>query len=103
MQQYKPKKADFPWKTNEEGLVEITVPKFYSNMGKSFCKIIKKDNTFNAKMDKIGSIVWKNCDGKTTVKKILETLEKEYPDEKDIDQRLYLFIQQMGHLGYILY
>jgi hypothetical protein len=35
------------------------------------------------------------------VKIILENLKKEFPDEKNIDQRLYLFLQQMKNLNYI--
>jgi len=103
MLQYRPIRADFQWTTNKEGLVEIKVPKFQSNFGKSFCNVVKKNQTFSAKMDKIGSIVWKNCDGKKSVKKILEILEKKYPKEKQIDQRLFLFIQQMKNLHYLNY
>jgi hypothetical protein len=95
-----PKKGEFEWSTNEEGLVEIKVPKFKGNFGKSFCKVMRKDNTFTAKMDKIGSVVWKNSDGKNKVKDILEILKNELPDEKDLDQRLFLFLQQMNILGY---
>ena len=98
---YVPKRAELEWSTNEEGLVEIKTPKFSSNFGKSFCKVIKKDETFSAKMDKIGSIVWKSCDGIKTVKDILEELKKELPKEENIDQRLYLFLQQMNQLQYI--
>ena len=101
--QYKPRQLDFEWSENADGLVELKVPKFKSNFGKSFCKVIKKDNMFTANMDKLGSLVWKNCDGRKTVKDILELLKKEFPDEKDIDQRLFLFIQQMGSLNYIIY
>ena len=100
---YVPKRAGLEWSTNEDGLVEIKTPKFTSNFGKSFCKIIKKDNTFTAKMDKIGSIVWKNCDGKKTVKDILKILKKELPKEENIDQRLYLYLQQMSSLQYIIF
>ena len=96
-----PKRAELKWSTNKEGFVEIKTPKFSSNFGKSFCKVIKKDETFTAKMDKIGSIVWKNCDGKNSVKNILEKLKKELPKEENIDQRLYLFLQQMNSLQYI--
>ena len=101
--QYRPKRLDFEWSEKADGLVELKVPKFKSNFGKSFCKVIKKDNTFTANMDKLGSLIWKNCDGRKTVKDILNLLEKEFPDEKDIDQRLFLFIQQMGSLNYIIY
>lgn len=98
---YTPKRIDLEWKINNIGLVEITIPKFKSNFGKSFCHIIKKDNYFIGNMDKIGSIVWQNCNGVNTVKKILEILQKEVPDEKNIDQRLFLFIQQLHSLKYL--
>ena len=98
---YIPKRIDLEWKLNDEGLIEIKIPKFKSNFGKSFCRVIKKEDYFIGKMDKLGSIVWKNCDGVNTVKDILEILKKEYPDENNINQRLYLFIQQLHNLRYI--
>jgi hypothetical protein len=97
-----PLRQDFEWSTNADGLVELKVPKFKSNFGKSFCKkVIRKEDVFIANMDKIGSIVWANCDGLHNVKQILEKLKKEFPDEKDIDQRLFLFLRQMQSLNYI--
>ncbi len=101
--QYRPRRLDFEWSTNAEGLVEMTVPKFKGNLGKSFCKVIRKDNMFTAKMDRLGSLVWKNCDGGKTVGQILEMVKKEFPKEKNIDQRLFSFIQQMVSLNYIDY
>ncbi|KYK29678.1 pyrroloquinoline quinone biosynthesis protein PqqD [Thermoplasmatales archaeon SG8-52-1] len=98
---YIPNRLELEWSTNEEGLVEIIMPKFNSKIGKSFCKVIKKDNSFTANMDKYGSLVWKNCDGKKTVKDILTLMEKEFPKEENLDQRLILFLQQMHSLRYI--
>jgi len=83
--------------------VVITVPKFTSNFGKSFCKVLKRDNTFKANLDKLGSSIWKQCDGTTSVKEILDVVTKEFPDGKNIDQRLFLFIQQLRALCYIVY
>ncbi len=103
MLQFRPARRDFPWTTSEEGLVQITVPKFESNFGKSFCKLIRKGDTFTANLDNIGSVVWKHCDGRRTVKEILTILKKEFPKEEDIGQRLFLFLQQMGQLNYISY
>lgn len=100
---YVPVREGYEWSINEEGLVQIKIPKFTSNLGKSFCKVIKKNNKFTANMDKIGSIVWKNSDGNKTVKDILEILKKEFPKEDDIDQRLFLFVQQMKALNYLNY
>jgi len=98
-----PKRLDFEWQTNDEGLVTMKVPKFTSNLGKSFCKVLRKDDTFVANLDKLGSLVWKNCDGVNTVKQILEILKTEFPDAKNIDQRLFLYLQQMKNLDYIYY
>ena len=100
--QFKPKRVDFEWSINNEGLVEIKVPKFKANLGKSFCKVIRKDDKFTANMDKIGSIVWKNCDGKNSVKDILKILKKKFPKQENLNQRLFLFLQQMQNLSYII-
>jgi len=100
---YVPVREEYEWSLDEQGLVQIKIPKFTSSLGKSFLKFIKKDDKFTANMDKIGSIVWKNCDGKKTVKGILEILKKEFPNENEIDQRLFLFLQQMKALNYLNY
>lgn len=101
--QFKPKRIDIEWKINSDGLVKIKIPKFQSNLGKSFCSVIKKDQNFTANMDKIGSIVWINCDGIKTVEDILRIVKKKYPKEENIDQRLFLFIQQLENLKYLTY
>jgi len=100
---YKPIRLDFTWEIKEDGIVVIKVPKFNSKYGKSFCKIIKKENSFSANLDRLGSSVWKYCDGTNSVKKILDNLLKEFPEEKNIDQRLYVFLQQMKNLHYIYF
>jgi hypothetical protein len=65
--------------------------------------VLKRDNTFKANLDKLGSVIWKQCDGTTSVKEILDVVTKEFPDGKNIDQRLFLFIQQLRALCYIVY
>jgi hypothetical protein len=100
---YKPKRGEFPWSTTSEGLVIITVPKFKGTLGQSFCKVLKRKNTFKANLDKLGSLIWRHCDGAKTVKDILDLLIREFPDRKNIDQRLFLFLQQLKALNYITY
>jgi hypothetical protein len=65
--------------------------------------VLKRDNTFKANLDKLGSTIWKQCEGTKTVKEILDVVTKEFPDEKNIDQRLFLFLQQLKALSYIVY
>ena len=84
-----------------ESRVNILVPKFQKNIGKKLCEILKKDAMFTARFDEIGSLVWQHCDGKTSVKEILATVEKRFPNLDNIDQRLILFLQQMHQLNYI--
>jgi len=98
---YTPRRVDLEWKINSEGLVEIKIPKFKIDFGKSFCRVIKKENYFIGNMDNLGSVVWQNCDGINTVKYVLEKVKKEFPDAKNIDQRLFLFIQQLHSLRYL--
>ncbi|HVQ00562.1 MAG TPA: PqqD family protein [Candidatus Thermoplasmatota archaeon] len=99
--QYKPKRLDFEWTTGEDGRVQIKVPKFTGSLGKGFVKVMKKENVFTTNLDALGSSVWKQCDGTVTVKEILDKVRVEFPDEKDIDQRLFLFLQQLYSLCYI--
>ena len=98
-----PTRAELEWSINKDEVVEIIVPKFKSNIGKSFCKFIKRDENIIAKMDKIGTLVWKNSDGKKTVKDIFQILKKKFPKEENLDQRLFLFLSQMRSLKYIYY
>jgi len=79
------------------------VPKFTGKVGKSFCKILRREDVFTANLDALGSMIWKQCDGTRSVQQILEVITKEFPKEKDIDQRLFLFLQQLRALNYITY
>jgi hypothetical protein len=94
---------DFKWTTGDDGLVQVMVPKFTGKVGKKFVKTLRRDNIFSAHFDRLGSSVWKQCDGTVTVKQILDVVTIEFPNEKDIDQRLFLFLQQLRALHYITF
>ena len=98
---FKPKKVEYEWSTDEEGLVHVKVPKFEGKLGNTLCRVLKKDQTFTANMDTVGSFVWKHCDGQTSVRKILDGLREELSDEENLDQRLFLFLHQMRQLRYL--
>ncbi len=100
---FKPIRGNFPWNKNEDGIVVIQVPKFQGKLGKTFCKLLKKENIFYANLDEIGSLVWEYCDGKHTVEEILEVLKQNFPDEENLDQRLFLFLRQMQALNYLIF
>jgi hypothetical protein len=97
----RPQRCEFEWYLDDEQMVNIKVPKFEREIGKKVCRLLKKDNIFTAKMDEIGSAVWQAMDGRKTVSDLLQHLQKQFPDQKNIDQRLFLFLQQMYHLNYL--
>ncbi|MCD6237608.1 MAG: PqqD family protein [Thermoplasmata archaeon] len=99
--QLKPVRGNFKWERGEDGNIILTVPKFKSNIGKWLCKALGKKETFIAHLDRIGSAVWEQCDGKTTVERILKTLKEKFPDEKDLDQRLVYYLFKLKELGYL--
>jgi hypothetical protein len=99
--QFRPRRIDIEWDLNSKGSVDIKVPRFKTNLGKSFCRFIKRDQYITANLDKIGSIIWQNCDGVKTVEDILKIVKKKFPKEENIDQRLFLFLQQMQSLNYL--
>jgi hypothetical protein len=65
--------------------------------------MLKRENKFEAHLDKLGSAIWNQCDGTRLVKDILEVMHMQFPDEKNLDQRLFLFLQQLNALNYITY
>lgn len=81
----------------------IQVPKFTSGVGKKFVHLLRKENTFDANLDALGSFVWTMIDGRMTVKELLDRVKAKFPDETNIDQRLFLFLQQMKALHYLTY
>jgi len=98
-----PLRVGYEWTVDDEGFVHITVPKFQGKWGTRLCRVLRRTQTFTADMDRLGSIVWLQCNGKNTVKDILEEVKKEYTDENELDQRLFLFLQQMKNLNYLLF
>jgi len=96
-----PIRKEYPWEKQDDGLITLEVPKFTSSLGKSLCRLLRKQQTFTSHLDAFGSIVWEHCDGHTSVKAILDKLKKTFPDEENLDQRLFLFLQQMDSLNYI--
>jgi len=100
---YRPVRGEFPWRTGEDGRVSITVPKFTGKTGVGFVKMLRKENTFVANLDALGSFVWVTINGEMTVRELLGKVKEKFPTEQNIDQRLFLFLQQMGALHYLMY
>lgn len=81
----------------------VSVPKFTSKTGAKFVKLLHKENKIEANLDALGSFVWVTIDGQLTVKDVLGRVKEKFPAEENIDQRLFLFLQQLKALHYLTY
>lgn len=73
---------DIPWRLKEDSMVEIDIENkgFYHYIAQKF---FKKPRISHISMDKYGSVVWQNIDGKNTVMDIVNIMERSFPKEKD--------------------
>ena len=88
----------------EKGKVIVKVPRFRSRLGRRFCRLIKKKQTYDVNLDKLGSEAWKMCDGKRTVREIARALKEKFGDEiHPVHERLGEFLNIMESNRLITY
>ncbi len=86
----------FEWETNPESDRIIVIrPKFTSSLGQKILLPFFGQKYFKIKLDPLGSLVWKLCDGEHTVGDILHELQNTFRDEEDLPKRLTIFIHQL--------
>jgi hypothetical protein len=95
----------YEWEEDEKkGIVIVKMPRFKSRLGKKFCSTIKKDQTYNVKLDEKNSFIWKLCDGKRSVKEIAKSvLDKYEEDVEPVYQRVGELFNIMESNGLITY
>lgn len=69
-----------PWETAENGSVVVLVPKFHHALLVKWLVPHLKFPHVRVKLDKLGSFVWKQCDGRTTVAEMAARLQVEFAD-----------------------
>lgn len=80
----------------ETGRVIVKRPKFISPFTRKIIGPFLKSSHFLVKLDDIGSVVWKNCDGNTSVQLIGEKVMDTFG--KDLDavwERVSKFVLQL--------
>jgi hypothetical protein len=68
------------WEAAENGNVVVLIPKFQNELLVKWLVPRLKYPHVRVKLDKLGSFVWKQCDGRTTVAEIAERLRTEFAD-----------------------
>ncbi len=86
----------FEFVVQDDYKVTLLIPKFRDRiLGKYLQPLIKK-KYFKVKLDTLGSFVWLNCDGETTVRELTEKFKKQFGDAVEpADERVAQFIQQL--------
>ena len=97
-------KKGLPWTTDEDGIVTVTIH-YTSFIDKFFVQLIwrKPDHT-DIELDKFGSFVWKQIDGKNNLIQIAEAVHKKFGKEAEpLHPRIAKFFQQLeqAHLIYM--
>jgi hypothetical protein len=68
------------WENGENGNVVVLVPKFQHELLVKWLVPHLKYPHVRVKLDKLGSFVWKQCNGTTTVAEIADRLRAEFQD-----------------------
>lgn len=93
--------SERPWRVKDDGMVEIDMENkgFYNTIAQ---KLFKKPRVSHIALDKYGSVVWKNIDGKNTVMDIIRAMENEFPKEKDrMLDRVVTYLATLQTNGFI--
>ena len=81
---------------NEDDLVTIIVPKFKNEIAKKYVVPRLKSDVFKFKLDKLGSAVWSNMDGKKDVQEIIRNISSQFGEGlEQAEDRVIKFIFQL--------
>jgi len=80
----------------DSGLITIVIPKFKNKLAVKYVMPNMKSGVINLKLDKFGSGVWENINGKNSVQKIIDKLVQEFGEEiQPAEERVSKFIFQL--------
>lgn len=87
---------------DNEALVTVIIPKFKNKLAVKIISPKLKSDHFRIKLDKFGSAVWLDINGKTKVEQIIKNLKKKFGDElQEAEDRITKFIFQLYSQGFI--
>lgn len=86
---------------NDE-LVTVIIPKFKNKFAVKFVSPNLKSDHFKIKLDKFGSAVWENMNGKKNVEQIINHLKQKFGDEiQEAEERTTKYMFQLYEQGFI--
>jgi len=85
------------WKEAEDGRVVVLRPRFGEGRLGRWLESIFTITPYRIRLDEIGTLVWKNCDGKSSAREIAVKLREEFGDKVEpAEDRLRHFVTQMS-------
>ncbi|WP_213818933.1 PqqD family protein [Garciella nitratireducens] len=95
------KNLKYQWIEKEDGRIQIIIPRD-KILDKIVRKIFKTPESFKIDLDKIGSFIFKNIDGKNNIEKIAELLKKQFGQEVEpLYKRLITYINILRNNKFI--
>jgi hypothetical protein len=81
------------WETAENGNVVVLIPKFQNELLAKWLLPRLRYPHVRVKLDKLGSFVWKQCDGRTTVAEIADRMRAEFQESaSSAEERIRTFL-----------
>jgi len=92
------------WEKKEDGLIVLLKEKFQNPLLKKYLLSRLKNPYFRVKLDKIGSFVWEQCDGKNNIKEIADLLHDKFGEDiEPVYERISLFFQNLENSRFIVF
>ncbi len=92
----RPKRA-LEWEEDAEGRAVLLRPKFGSGKVGRWLQDFFNAGFYRIRLDAMGTLVWKSCDGDTPLSDVAERLRREFGKEiEPAEDRLWHFVRQMN-------
>ena len=89
---------------DDDDLVTVIIPKFKNKVVVKLISPKLKSHHFKVKLDKFGSAVWLNINGKHKVDQIIKLVKKKFGDEiQEETERITKYISQLYSQGFITF
>jgi hypothetical protein len=90
------------YEEDEQGLVSVKIPRKDTRWVKAMSKIMYVPASRVISLDEIGSYVWRMCDGKTTVKELIDDFRTKYKlSRKEAEIFMVTFLRTLTQKGII--
>ncbi len=84
------------WKEAEDGRMIVFRPRFGCGRFGLWLESLLGLRPYRIRLDEMGSLVWKNCDGRLSAQEIARKLREQFGEKVEpAEERLHHFIEQM--------